>query len=563
MARSQHSSSRSAPAGSGPRWGRIALLVGGIVVVLALAGGVAWGAYAWATRTATITITVHPADARITVTTVGGVGVRGTSWKGSARLVVSPAKAGGYSATVEAPGYVTQGIPFSLKAGDQYSRDFNLVAAPVALSLAVYPKTATWTLSGPNGSRTTGTGPWTKPMPIGRYSLAVSSKGAAPYKRDFELALGSQPTVISATLDPSGQLVRKIAVFKCVPAPKGVAITPDGKQVWVTALVTQPSIASYDPYTGKQLGSADLGKDGAVEVVFNKDGSRAYASQMQSASVYEIDTKTMKVLRRFSTGSSWTKIVELSPDQTKVYAANWSGDDVSIIDLRTGKLRKRIPTVDTPRGLYPTSDGKRLFVAGFGENSFVGNLAVIDLATGKSKTFFSKRGSAMRHMVADEKRGIIFTSDMGKGVIWTTDMTTLKTTKFVDTDSHPNTIALTPDGKVLVVSNRGANNPKSYYIPGPEWGSILLFDAHTGKALDAIIGGNQCTALALSKDGKLLVFSDFLDNRLRSYEIPAYDVLAGGNGGRFPAHLKDIQKKGWASYFTDHAPGSSAGSSGN
>jgi hypothetical protein len=33
-----------------------------------------------------------------------------------------------------------------------------------------------------------------------------------------------------------------------------------------------------------------------------------------------------------------------------------------------------------------------------------------------------------------------------------------------------NTMDLSPDGKVLYVSNRGENNPRSCYIPGPEWG---------------------------------------------------------------------------------------------
>jgi sugar lactone lactonase YvrE len=153
----------------------------------------------------------------------------------------------------------------------------------------------------------------------------------------------------------------------------------------------------------------------------------------------------------------------------------------------------------------------------------------------------------MRHMVADEKRGVVFTSDMGKAVVWETDMRTGKTRRFAKTDSHPNTIDLSPDGKVLFVSCRGRNNPKSYYIPGPEWGSILLLDATTGKPLDAIVGGNQCTALDLSGDGKTLVFSDFLDNRLRVYDIPDYATLAKGNGGRYEAHLDDIRKPGWGS----------------
>jgi hypothetical protein len=148
---------------------------------------------------------------------------------------------------------------------------------------------------------------------------------------------------------PASQLVNFVKMFKCVPAPKGLAISPDNKEVWVTALVTRPSIGIYDPRTGRSLGKVNLGKYGAVEVIFNADGTLAYASQMQSHTVYEIDTKARKVLRTFNTGSPWTKVVLISPDGTKLYAANWSGDDVSEISLKSGKLLRRIHTAEIGR----------------------------------------------------------------------------------------------------------------------------------------------------------------------------------------------------------------------
>jgi YVTN family beta-propeller protein len=249
--------------------------------------------------------------------------------------------------------------------------------------------------------------------------------------------------------------------------------------------------------------------------------------------------KTRTLLRTIDTGSKMTKVVALSPDEKTCYTANWAGNDVSVIDLETGKVRNRIPVAKTPRGLWPTADGKYLYVAGFA----AGDLERIDLKT-RAVTKLYKSGGAMRHLVADEKRGKLYASDMGKNVVWVHDMKTGTTAKFCDTDQKPNTIDLSPDGRVLFISNRGANNPKSYYIPGPEWGSILLFDTTTGKPLDAIVGGNQCTALDVSDDGKLLVFSDFLDNRLRVYEVPSYDVLAKGNGGRYKAHFAELLKKG-------------------
>ena len=348
------------------------------------------------------------------------------------------------------------------------------------------------------------------------------------------------PTPTPAKVGPAGQIVNLVKAFKCVPAPKGVAISPDKKEVWVTALVTRPSIGIYDPRTGRSLGRVNLGKYGAVEVVFNQDGSRAYASQMQSHTVYEIDTKSRRVLRKFNTGSPWTKVVVISPDGTKLYAANWSGDDVSEISLKSGRLLRRIKTVDTPRGLYITPDGKKMYVAGFGEQTLKGYIQVFNLVNGKGRII--GKGRAMRHMVADEASGRLFTSDLGANCIWVTDMRTDTTKRFTYTDHKPNTIALSPDKRVLFVSCRGANNPKSYNLKGPEWGTVLLYDTQTGKPLDAIIGGNQCTALDVSRDGSLLVFSDFIDGRLRTYDVPTTETLLAGNGGYYKAHLRRVRK---------------------
>jgi DNA-binding beta-propeller fold protein YncE len=97
----------------------------------------------------------------------------------------------------------------------------------------------------------------------------------------------------------------------------------------------------------------------------------------------------------------------------------------------------------------------------------------------------------MRHLVADEKRQLLYASDMAKDCVWVCDMRTGKTKKFTNVGHKPNTMDLSPDGKVLYVSNRGKDNPKTYYIPGPEWGSIMLIDTGNAKLLDGIVGGNQ------------------------------------------------------------------------
>ncbi|MFH0916792.1 MAG: YncE family protein [bacterium] len=421
-------------------------------------------------------------------------------------------------------------------AGDTASSTTSSTLAnlpPQKVTVKSNPEVTNLEITLQDGTTVIGKTPFSQEVPGGQIRLKFSKGGYNPAAREVAL---DGPRSLSVWLDPEGLLYESLVRFKCGPNPKQVAFTPDGREMWVS-LLGGYGLEVFEPTTGKKLDQVKLGEHGAVEVIFTRDGETAYASQMETASVFEIDRHTRTVKRTFKTGGSWTKVLLLSPDEKTLWASNWVSNDVSEIDLTTGKLVRRLKTVVTPRGLYVTPDAKRLFVAGF-EN---GDIQRIDLATGKGTVLF-KTGGAMRHMVADDTRGLLYVDDMSTKEVFVIDLATERVTKLADTDERPNTMDLSPDGKVLYVSNRGKDNPKTYYIPGPEWGSILAIDTATGKILDAIVGGNQCTGLDVSPDGTLLAFSDFLDNKIRVYTIPDYRTLVDGDGGRAVAHLRDIIK---------------------
>jgi len=336
-----------------------------------------------------------------------------------------------------------------------------------------------------------------------------------------------------------GQLVNCIYSISNIPSPKGIAFSPDGEEFWVTSLMNKArGVVVFDSKTGKHKKDIVLPGGGGVEIIFNVDGSRAYVSQMETARIFEIDTKTKEISRVFNTESNWTKVLALSPTKNLIYASNWCGNDVSVIDLESGKLLRNIPTVSTPRGIYITEDDNTLYVAGFAN----GEIQKINLKTGTSTVLY-KSGGAMRHIVSDREKGLLYFSDMGRGKIFTVNIKNDEVKEFVKTDINPNTIALTPDKKILIVSNRGSNHPSGQIdIPGPEWGSILLFDTSNGKMLDALVGGNQPTGLDISPDGHYFVYSNFLDNNLTMCEIPSYEKLVAGGGGRSLIYRQELKK---------------------
>jgi YVTN family beta-propeller protein len=405
---------------------------------------------------------------------------------------------------------------------------------PEKLEITANPEFVKLAITLQDSTIVTGKTPFSQEVPGGRIHIDFTKDGYNSTNRDLIL---DRDTAFKIWLDPEGQLYRSLVRFKCGPNPKQVAFTPDGQEMWVS-LLGGYGLEIYDPTSGEKLGGVKLGEYGAVEVIFTQDGKTVYASQMETASVYEIDRETHAVKRRFDTGGDWTKVLLLSPDEKTLWASNWVSNDVSEIDLVTGKLVRRIPTVVTPRGLYVTPDGEKLYVAGF-EN---GDIQSIDLASGKGTVIF-ETGGAMRHMVADDARGLLYVDDMSTAEVYVVDLTTDKITKLADTDQRPNSMDLSPDGNVLYISNRGKDNPETYYIPGPEWGTILAIDTASGAVLDAIVGGNQCTGLDVSPDGTLLAFSNFLDNNIRVYTIPGYDTLAAGEGGRAEQRHQDKVKE--------------------
>jgi DNA-binding beta-propeller fold protein YncE len=56
--------------------------------------------------------------------------------------------------------------------------------------------------------------------------------------------------------------------------------------------------------SGEIISRIPLQNYGGVEVIFSKDGSKAYISQMETANVFELDSKTKKILRVLKTNSS-------------------------------------------------------------------------------------------------------------------------------------------------------------------------------------------------------------------------------------------------------------------
>ena len=476
--------------------------------------------------TVNLTVTAVPSDATLALTETGA--------EATGALVLAGQAPGTYTLTATRQGFAPLSRTLSL---DQTSADLTLTLEPLEqdLSLTVVPADATWTLTDARGSVQTGSGAWSGRVPAGETTLLLEHAGHNP--RTWS-AFVDDATAVPVWLDRAGQVVEKVLELKSGHHPKGLRFSPDGSQIWASFLGGPPSVAGSDAQTGAAVHSLTLGKHGAVEVLYALDGSKVYATQMETASVYEIDRLSGALLRTLPTKATWSKIMALSPDGGRMYVSNWVSSDITELDLETGEVLRELRTVNTPRGLWVDPAGEWLYVLGYGD----GRLQRIQLASGKREDLFTSTGGTLRHIVGDAERGRLYISDMRKGVVWLVELGTWKATRLASTDPNPNTIDLTPDGRLLFVSCRGQNNRESYYKPGPQWGSVLVFDALTGELLDAIVAGNQPTALDVSDDGTLLAYSDMLDDRISVYRIPPREAFTPGSG-RAAVYRAELRKR--------------------
>jgi len=125
---------------------------------------------------------------------------------------------------------------------------------------------------------------------------------------------------------------------------------------------------------------------------------------------------------------------------------------------------------------------------------------------------------AARHIIYHDEK--LYVSDMLRGTVNMLNAATgeLKYSRYVGLNI--NTITLSPDGQYVFASSRGRNHPEDYTIPGPDFGAIYMLNAEDLSFIERIWGRNQPTGLAVSPDGKLLVFTDFLDANLQLYRLP-------------------------------------------
>jgi YVTN family beta-propeller protein len=206
------------------------------------------------------------------------------------------------------------------------------------------------------------------PNDPGDYNYDSSEEGVAMYGDTLYFADTGNDTVAvidAATLDPSNYANPTETLIHVGFDPQGLAVTPDGSQVWVADTgpqTGQPSLGGIsvistasDTVTSKLSLPTD-----PREIAFSPSGATAYVTTGDGLLV--INTATLKVAAVIP-GLGNPEDVAVSPDGKTVYVTNTVQSLVDVISAATKKVTGTIKVGQLPWQLVLSSDGSTLYVA--------------------------------------------------------------------------------------------------------------------------------------------------------------------------------------------------------
>lgn len=189
----------------------------------------------------------------------------------------------------------------------------------------------------------------TQPNPLG---LAISPDGKLLYVSDNHD--GGAVTVLDSV---SGNVVASL-VPGAGATPLGVAPSPDGTRAYI-AVAGPNELVVFDPYTNSVVDTIAVGsRPSGVAVTPN--GVKVYVTNELGNSVSVYDTALEQITTK-TAGTAPTGIA-ISPDGSRVHVVNKGSNTVSIMSAASDQIIGTITVGSGPVGIAIGPDGKRAYV---------------------------------------------------------------------------------------------------------------------------------------------------------------------------------------------------------
>jgi YVTN family beta-propeller protein len=141
--------------------------------------------------------------------------------------------------------------------------------------------------------------------------------------------------------------------------PLNLAVTPDGRQLWVACEVSA-SVNVVDTETRQKIAEIAVGGQ-PNDVCFAPDGKLAFVSNRLDDSVSVVEVASRQVVATLDAGDEPHGVL-VDKKGKYLYVLNTSSDSISVFDLATFKEVKRLSASRSPWSLAESPDGRSILV---------------------------------------------------------------------------------------------------------------------------------------------------------------------------------------------------------
>jgi YVTN family beta-propeller protein len=263
-----------------------------------------------------------------------------------------------------------------------------------------------------------------------------------------------------------------------------------------------------------------------------------------------IDPATNKVVGVIS-GIEVNHGVGVAPDGSRIYVSDEAESTLDVVDSRTLKVIKRVPLSGHPNNMAVGRDGRRVYV---GIIEAPGGVDVIDTASLQRVKTVPTQGTIHNPYVTPDGRYVVAGSIQGKTInvidahteqpAWTLEM---------DLGVRPMTFNTNPDGstKWIFVQLTGFNGFAVVdFATRKEIRRVQNPDLPPGKET-VPEGSDPSHGMAVTPDGKTLVVCSRLNNFLYGYSLPDLKLLGGAELGGKGAGWVTLTPDGKTAYVAN------------
>ena len=287
-------------------------------------------------------------------------------------------------------------------------------------------------------------------------------------------------------------------------APHGVAVSPDGHQIYVTDFNAR-SISVIDTAQLTVIDTIAVGR-GAVNVILSADGTRAYVTNELDDTLSVIDTATRQVIRTIPLlyrphGMSLGVDPTTGAVDQRLYVANLGSDQVTVLNTATLEVITHVTVGNTPDSPLATKDGKQVWVTNYGEGE-ASTLSLVD--TLSFTEIYTLPVGIYPHGIKFAPDGSqLYVSVQGEDKLVVVDPATRQLVATYPAGNAPHGLGISPDGRYLWTGDLASR-------------TSTIVDARTGALIGKVNTGalSNPHAIAFAPDGYRAYISDFTGRRL-------------------------------------------------